>query len=73
MSEFTAKYVKFFRETDEGENLLKEIEALIPAEYKKAENTNDPQEIYGHMKRAAGVRSVLSKINDLMVEAKKPM
>lgn len=73
MSQYADKYKKFFQETDEGEALLKEIDALITAEYRRAEASDTPLNSFSHMKQAAGIRMTLAKINGLMMEAKKPM
>ena len=72
MSQFAAQYRDFFAESEAGLALMKDIESLIEAEHKEAENTDDPMTSFGHMKQAAGVRLAIGKIKNLQMEARKP-
>ena len=70
MSQFTKQYQDFFRDSEAGQQVLKDLELLINANHLKAED--DPDHSRDHMQRAKGNREALNKINSLLVEVKKP-
>lgn len=72
MSQFTKQYQDFFRDSEAGQNVLKELDSIITAEHMNAERTDDMQVSYSHTQRAKGARLALDKIKGLTMEVKKP-
>lgn len=71
MGLYTKQYRDFF-DSDAGKSLIQDVESIVDAEHRRAEDAGDMQEAFGYMKRAAGVRLVVKKMHDLTLEAKKP-
>jgi hypothetical protein len=72
MSQYAKQYKEFFQESEAGQILIASLTALAHSEHVQASNTVDMQEVFAHMQRAKGVQLAVSKIENMMVESKKP-
>lgn len=64
------RYVDFFRNSAEGAEYVKRLNALIELQHRQAEA--DMDHARDHTQRAAGIREALNLIDILTSEAKKP-
>lgn len=62
-------YKEFFRKSEAGQYFLAELTRLH--EHFHAEAEKDPESAVANTQRAAGIRSVLNHIRDIVTEVKK--